>query len=246
MKKDKTFSFVKFAPNRTFALALGAAALSIIASSLMNLTESGIIRIILRHFVQVIGISLVLPFFVLNRNYEFQKASIRLDHPLRYMAVSSLLAILLAFQMGMDIGPGNIRFTNLTQIEGALYVMATNVAEVIFFACFIRYYIEKSLGVILGIIIAAAIFSLHHAGFQPEYMKLFIVGLVFITILRIANHWLIAFPFWWVGGVFDVMFGSKATATVDWTGFTIYSVIILAVIIGLFIWKYNDTPAPSN
>jgi hypothetical protein len=50
--------------------------------------------------------------------------------------------------------------------------------------------------VIPGVVIAAAFFSLHHAGFQPEYIQLFIAGLVFITIIRVASHWLIAFPFW--------------------------------------------------
>ena len=244
MKKDKKVSFIKFAPNKTLALTLGAAAFSIIASSLMNLTESGIIRIILRQFVQVIGISLVLPFLILHQKGELQQAGIRLDHPIRYIGISILLAILLFFQMSMDIGLGNIRFSGLTQIEGAFYVMVANIVEVIFFACFIRYYTEKSLGVIPAIIISAAIFSLHHAGFQPEYMKLFMVGLVFITIVRIANHWLIAFPFWWVGGVFDVMFGSEATASVNWSGFTIYSVIILAAIIGLFIWRYDHVKEP--
>ena len=77
-------------------------------------------------------------------------------------------------------------------------------------------------------------------------MKLFIVGLVFLTILRIANHWLIAFPLWWIGGVFDVMFGSEATASVDWTGFTVYSVVILAVIVGLFVWKYDHAAKNSH
>jgi len=239
MMKDRTSSFIKFAPDKNLAIALGAAVLCVIASAFMNLTESEIVRVILRQFVQVIGISLVLPFFLMYHNREFKKASIRFDRPLRYMGISVFLAILLFFQMVMDIGIENIRITRLTQIEGAFYVMVTNVVEVIFFACFIRYYIEKSLGVIPGIIIAAAFFSLHHAGFQPEYIKLFIVGLIFITIIRIVNHWLIAFPFWWIGGIFDVMFGSEATASVNWEGFTIYSVIILAAIIGLFIWKYN-------
>jgi hypothetical protein len=60
--------------------------------------------------------------------------------------------------------------------------MVTNVVEVIFFACFIRYYTEKSLGVIPGILIAAAFFSLHHAGFQPEYIKSKKVGICHYTL----------------------------------------------------------------
>jgi hypothetical protein len=245
MKKHRTFSLIKFAPDKDLALVLGTAILSVMASALMNLTDSEIFRVVLRQFVQVIGVSLILPFFILHYNRDFQKASIRFDHPLRYIAISMVLAILLLFQIVMDIGIENIRVTRLTQIEGAFYVMVTNIVEVIFFACFIRYYTEKSLGAIPGIIIAAAFFSLHHAGFQPEYIKLFIVGLIFITIIRIASHWLIAFPFWWIGGTFDVLFGSEATASVDWRGFTIYSVMILAAIIGLFIWKYNHAPRPS-
>jgi hypothetical protein len=75
--------------------------------------------------------------------------------------------------MATDIGIENIRVTGLTQIERAFYVMVTNVVEVIFFACFIRYYIEKSLGVIPGIIASAAFFFFIMLDFNPNILPEF-------------------------------------------------------------------------
>jgi len=127
-------------------------------SALMRLTESEILRVILRRFAQVIGISLFLPFFILYHNREFHQAATRFGRPFRYLSIRMVLAIILFFQMVRDAGIENIRITRLSQIEGAFYVMVTNVFEDIFFACFIRYCTEKSLDVIPGIIIAAAFF----------------------------------------------------------------------------------------
>ena len=83
MKNMRAFSLVRFVPDRNLAIALGAAMLSVIISALMNLSESGIFRIILRQFLQVIGVGLVLPFFVLRHDGAFQDAAIRFDHPIR-------------------------------------------------------------------------------------------------------------------------------------------------------------------
>jgi ABC-type amino acid transport system permease subunit len=94
MRKDRAFSLIKFAPDKNLAIALGVAVLSVMASALINLTEEKILRIILRQLVQFIGISLVFPFFILHYNREFQKASIHLDPPLRYIAISILLAVI--------------------------------------------------------------------------------------------------------------------------------------------------------
>jgi len=115
MNKNRTFPLIKFAPDKNLAIALCAAVLSVTASTLMNLAASGFFRIILRQFVQVIGISLVFPFFIICHNSEFQKASIRFDRPLRYIAISVFLSILLFFQMVMDIGIENIRVNRLTK-----------------------------------------------------------------------------------------------------------------------------------
>jgi len=239
MVDRRELSLIRFSPDRQLMIAVGAALLSIAVSSLMNVADRNWQRVILRHFLQVTVISTILPFLVLRVRREFREAAVRFDRPLRYVAISLIIAVLLAVQMGMEIGVQNIRITGFSQLEGAFYVMVTNVVEVFFFACFVRYYLEMSFGALPAIVIAAGLFSLHHAGFQPEYLKLFVVGLVFITILRLANHWLIAFPFWWIGGVFDVLFGSQATSAVDWSGFSIYALAIFAVIVSLFTWGYD-------
>ena len=61
MKSTKVYTLIRFAPDKSLPTALGAAVLSFVTSALMNLTDAEIIRVILRQFVQVIGISLVFP-----------------------------------------------------------------------------------------------------------------------------------------------------------------------------------------
>lgn len=58
VKRDSTFSWIKFALNKHLVVAIAAAVMSVMASALMNLTEAEIFRVILRQFVQVIGIKI--------------------------------------------------------------------------------------------------------------------------------------------------------------------------------------------
>ncbi len=68
------------------------------------------------------------------------------------------------------------------------------------------------------------------------YTKLFFVGVLFLSILRMARHWLVLFPLWWVGGLGDVLFRSAETAGVDWLGAAAgpKAALIAAVIGALF------------
>ena len=244
--KRKRITWVAFRPDPSTALAAVLVLASILASWLMTRTDSRFLDHLLRQVLQVLVISLILPFLLMRRSGDFRSAGIRFDRIWLHLLISLGLAGLLFLQMGSDIGFDRLGMPHGDKWEGLIYVMVTNIVEVFFFACYLRHAFEKAFGVIAGVILAAAAFSLHHAGFQPEFLKLFLVGLFFITIVRTADHWLIAFPFWWVGGVMDVLYGSEATSGVDWTGFAWWALAILAVIIVLFAACRGDMKAPAG
>jgi len=74
----------------------------------------------------------------------------------------------------------------------------------------------------------------------------FIVGLVFTSIFRIANHWLICFPFWWIGGTVDVL--TKAENISDLSGLDWWKSIfmLIIIIISLFFFQYLDRKTQGN
>jgi membrane protease YdiL (CAAX protease family) len=50
------------------------------------------------------------------------------------------------------------------------YLMLVGAFEIIFFYVFLRQQFEEAFGVVPGIVLAALFYSLHHAGFQPEFV----------------------------------------------------------------------------
>ncbi|MCX8131675.1 MAG: hypothetical protein N3I35_16475 [Clostridia bacterium] len=219
-----------------FAFILGLAA--IVAGILVRFSDSILMWSIIRDVLQISIIGIVLPFTIMAKNKSnFFSSGIRFDRPLKYLLISLILGGLLAINfITKASGEMSTLFSNEKLIL-MLYIMIVNIFEVLFFAAFLRYYFEKALGIIPSVILSAAFYSLHHAGFQPEFVELFIIGIVFISIFRIANHWLICFPMWWVGGVGDVLISSADSVNVSntawWRG-----IIILIVICTMFYLKY--------
>jgi len=229
--------FFHFTPSKNTAMVLLLGVLSVAASFAAGLSTSSFGFTLWRDLIQVILLGILLPAFIMNREAAFVKAGIRFDRPLRYVLISTALGTLLFIQFALEPGT-SLQPLNSNLLNGAVYVVVTNIFEIFFFTCFLRHYFEEALGIVPAILLAAAAYSFHHAGFQPEYLKLFLVGLFFISIFRIANHWLVLFPLWWVGGLGDVLFRSPATMSVDWSGSWIKAVVILSVFIGVMIKLY--------
>jgi hypothetical protein len=83
------------------------------------------------------------------------------------------------------------------------YSLCSQGGEVVFFYSFQRTLFERAFGIIPGIILAALFYSFHHLGFQPEFGKLFFVGLMYATTFRLGNSAFMIYPFFW--GVEGVM-----------------------------------------
>lgn len=235
-------TWLRFRPDGStataFALAIGSVAASFAAGAL-----DVVGFFVSRDLIQVIGIGLVAP-FALARPGEWAEASVRFDQPWRHLAISVALGALLLVQFVTE-AQTMPRALDANLLAGAAYVMVINVFEVLFFACFLRHRFEQAFGIVGGIGLASLFYSLHHAGFQPEYTKLFFVGVLFLTILRAFRHWLVLFPLWWVGGLGDVLFRSVETIDVDWlaAGAGGKAVLVAAVIAALFAWR---PPRPAG
>ena len=159
--------------------------------------------------LQICLFGTVIPLHMLSKDGAVNKAGIKFSKAYIMLPVSFLLAVFTFYSIAGDLSYIQSMFTP-GLLGPALYVMTANIYEVIFFFVFLRYYMERAFGIIPGILLAAFFYSIHHAGFQPEFAKLFAVGLTYITIFRIADNWLVCFPIWWAGGLGDVLFQSEA------------------------------------
>ena len=218
----------KFNPNQNTFIAFGLGILSILFSVLLIYFPTNWGHWAFRIVFQISIIGIIIPIYIMTKNDELKEAGLRFDKPFIYILISIGIAGLLLLQFWIE---NNALFSQFSKqsFEPASYIVVGNVYEVIFFVVFLRYSFEKAFGIIPAIILSALFYSLHHAGFQPEFLKLFIVGLVFISIFRIANHWLICFPFWWIGGTVDVL--TKAENFSDLSGLDWWKSIFMLTII---------------
>lgn len=52
----------------------------------------------------------------------------------------------------------------------------------IFIYGFLRDQFERAFGMIPAVILTAIFYSFHHDGFQPEFLKLFWVGIIYVSV----------------------------------------------------------------
>lgn len=120
-----------------------------------------------------------------------------------------VFAVGLAAMFMKDGMPGNI--SDITNLYASLYILTAGVFEMTFIYGFLRMSFEKAFGIIPSILLTSAFYSVHHAGFQPEFLHLFLVGLMYCSVFYITKNMLIIFPFFWgVGALWDVIISSDA------------------------------------
>ena len=106
---------------------------------------------------------------------------------------------------------------------------------------FLRMSFEKSFGIIPSILLTSVFYSLHHAGFQPEFLHLFLVGLMYCGVFYITKNMLIIFPFFWgVGALWDVLVSSEAGDEIkNPVSFAIALIILIASVAWVLIRKWR-------
>jgi membrane protease YdiL (CAAX protease family) len=152
-----------------------------------------------------------------------------------FLAINAALAVALLVQFRRTDPPPPDFAWSAANLWLAAYVGVTLVFELIFFYGFLRTLFERAFGAVFGIVLAAAFYSFHHAGFQPEFAKLFFVGILYGTVYRLGHSALLIFPFFLaVGGVYDVLVKSKVVAPVAHV--EVRTVVLLLLIAGALMW----------
>lgn len=244
----------KFNVSKETGLAALAGLIMISLSLLMipfggNTIRDLTISFILRDLLMIFGLGVVfVSLYVEKKGNEviedlgFTKQKSIVSAIINLVLATGLLAMFLKEQI-----PENI--ASVKNLYGASYILVAGIFEMTFIYGFLRMSFEKAFGIIPAIILTSVFYSLHHAGFQPEFIHLFLVGIMYCSVFYITKNMLIIFPFFWgVGALWDVLVSSEAGDSIK----NISSFIIaLIILVASFTWilfrkKRNNKNAIKN
>lgn len=210
MKNLFRFNFTK---DTAVAFAAGAAMLAL---SLLMLPFAGdsfadkIISFVLRDLLMIFGLGVVFVSLYVERNKDGVKA---IGFTGKKNVLSLLLDVLFAAGLlAMFLKEGRPQgILEAKNLYAAAYILVAGVFEMTFIYGYLRACFERAFGIVPAILLTAAFYSFHHAGFQPEFMHLFFVGLMYSAVYYITQNLLIVFPFFWaVGALWDMIVSSEA------------------------------------
>ena len=223
MKNLFRFDFTK---ETAVAFAAGAV---MIALSLLMLPFMGaslfdkIASIVLRDLLMIFGLGVVFVSLYVERNKDGVKA---IGFTGKRNVLSLLLNILFAAGLlAMFLKEGRPQgILEVRNLYAAAYILVAGVFEMAF-------------GIVPAILLTAAFYSFHHAGFQPEFMHLFFVGLMYSAVYYITQNLLIVFPFFWAAGaLWDVIVSSEAGNEIkNFESFAIALAILALSAIWIFV-----------
>lgn len=244
---NKLFRF-NFTKETAVALAAGTV---MVALSLLMLPFSGssfldkVMSFVLRDLLMIFGLGVV--FVSLYAGKDGKSALNEIGFSGRKNVLSLILdfifgAALLAMFLKEEIPSG---LADIKNFYAAVYILTAGIFEMTFIYGFLRSSFEKAFGIIPAIILTSVFYSFHHAGFQPEFMHLLFVGLMYCSVYYITQNLLIIFPFFWgVGALWDVIVSSDAGSEIkNAESFIIALVILLLSAIWIFIFKRRKRSA---
>jgi hypothetical protein len=164
--------------------------------------------------IALVGIALPL-WYIRNHGSDWVAFGLTWRRWIIYLPINLVLGALL-FLLFRAESPtlDDLRLT-VPMLWQCSYVMLAGVFEVVFFYSFQCTLFERAFGAIPAILLAAGFYALHHIGFQPEYAKLFPVGLIYALTFRLGNSALLIYPFFWgVGGCYDVLVQSQVVSEI--------------------------------
>ena len=229
MSKLFRFNFTK-----ETAVAFGAGAVMIFLSLLMILFGGDSVfdktmSFILRDFLMIFGLGVVFVSLYVKENNDGVKS-------IGFTGRKTVLSLLLDFVFAaglLAIFLKNEKPTVILEIKNlyaATYILVAGIFEMTFIYGYLRASFEKAFGIIPAIILTSAFYSFHHAGFQPEFLHLFLVGLMYSAVYYITQNLLIIFPFFWgVGALWDVIVSSEAGNEIKNLESFIIALVILAL-----------------
>ena len=219
----------------------------LLSTAMIPLPAGSLAGIFIRDILMIFIAGIVYPLSILKAEDRTESSGLTF----RKIAAFLLINGILAFLLSLIFADGENILRGFDQAAGGgaertgeiLYIMLAGIFECIFFYAFIRTSIAKSFGVIPGIIAAAAFYSLHHAGFQAEFIKLFFVGLLYAIPVALSGSVFVIYPFFWgIGAVWDVLVQSEIVSNIayPWPRALLLSTLFITAAV---IARITRTPA---
>lgn len=232
-KARKAGKWIKWRPNSDTLEAIISSLVVLCLSSLMQYFQKNslshvIVSVVLRDILMILGsFTFVLIVVTVIHNQDMSTIGITTKNIKKSIVFNILFAIALLLML-LKNGKPQIQF-DYGVACACVYIFVAGIFEMVYIYSYIRTRFEQAFGIIPSIIITSAIYSFHHIGFQPEFKKLFFVGIMYTSVIYITNNVFMVFPFFWgVGSLWDVLINSTA-------GLSIRNTASLCVAIFVFI-----------
>lgn len=229
----------KWSPSReTFtAFSLGVAIIAL--SMVMPFFRHSIsMTILIRDVLMLVGCIFFPVWYIQSKRYQFKDFGLSTIRWYVYLPINIVLGILLLFIFLKDYPDAKIVFDSNTNAT-IVYLMIAGVFEVTVFYAFLRKIFEDAFGIIPGIILASILYPFHHAGFQPEFLKLIFVGILYASVFRAGNSALLIYPFFWgVGACFDVLVASEEVGEILYPGIRVIILLFLLTLGGFLLYRF--------
>lgn len=220
----------------TLAAAVAGLVVVSLSAAMIPLREMHLFGIIIRDIAMIFLAGILFPLMYINRSgADYTGFGLSLRRWYVFLPLNLVLGALLLLMFLSEVPPPPGFNVDSRILLVTAYVMLAGVFEVIFFYAFLRTLFERAFGIIPGIILTSIIYSLHHAGFQPEFGKLVFVGIMYATVYRAGNSALLIYPFFWgIGASYDVLIQSQEVSQLFYPG--IRSLCLLVLISAALLW----------
>jgi len=228
-------------------LALGVGIIMILLSlSMIPFKKEGIsnkvVCFILRDVCMIFGLGICFVSAYCKKYNAWKELGITKVRLKRSFVLNGVFAVML-FAMFLSEGVPSGLLT-IENFYAAAYILVAGIFEMLFIYGFLRMEIEKAFGIVPAIVLTAVLYSFHHAGFQPEFLHLFWVGIMYVSVFYITHSLWIIFPFFWgVGALWDVIVDSSAGEGLkNCFSFTVALIILLG---SVFWFKFIYSKSQS-
>ena len=227
-------------PSRETLVALVAGVvvlgLSLAMRPLENCPQASIA---IRDIGQVFLVGILFPLvFIYRSGEDWAEYGFTLKKWAIFLSINLVLGTLLFFMFLSESPPPADFRLDSPKLWSAAFVMLALCFELVFFYAFLRTLLERAFGIVPAIILMALFYAFHHIGFQPEYGKMFLIGLLYAIIYRLGNSALLIFPFFMgVGGIYDVLIQSQVVSPILHPEIrTVYLAVVIFTT-AIWIWK---------
>lgn len=212
----------------------------VILSVIMTIFNNDIANIILRDILMILVLGFFFPlyFTIIENKKSVSVLGIHKKKIVISLAINIIAAIMLLV-MFISGNTETIMFSK-NSFFAITYILVAGVFEMVCIYGFFRYEVERAFGIIPAIIMTAVFYSLHHAGFQPEFLKLFFVGIMYVSVFYITKNIFSIFPFFWgVGAIWDVLINSEAGKQIENIQSFYIAILMLISMLGICIYIYK-------